>query len=618
MAGLGDWMKRTLMAAAAGGLVICLPESGKAAGPALRPYTTITPAKQAQTVVVNGHDLTIDQLVDIARYGARVEIAPEARQRAAEAFGLMLQAQEQGVPVYRLNRGAGSRRQTVTLKGRPGSAEYEATMRARHADPERDVGQSGAAGFGEDLPMEEVGRAMLAVTANAITYEAASPAFVQGVVDLLNAGVTPAVYWRGAIGEADFVPVGAVLTGNSFAYYKGEKLPAREALRRAGLKPIRFDGNDEALNTSSALTAGYAALLVHDTQRVLDWHDLIFAMELLGMNSSTTPMALPTRATRPFAWPAYVSARVLEMVRDSYIFDADPDRYIQDPESMRATPWRAGGAWAAWARLRDSTLVQMNSTDHNPTARPGFAPGDSWELATPYYMSLYIRPGRYSKTGGYIFSNSNWDPFPLANDVEALAPALANLGVMVVNRIHRFESPFFTGLVAAEVLKNSDAKGSPLPQLFGTPGGGGGGGVVDALWQEMKPLINPVAPDGVVADQGVGDIDAVPMLKLVRAYQALDVMRDMLGQDLLNATYWLDIRRTARPGVRLGRPAEALLATFRQTVPLRRPQGDQPALTSGTLAADFLKTNAASRFFSGGTAMPESIASPRAEHPARP
>ena len=601
---------RRLIAAA---LLGCLGSAVQAA-----PYLTITPTLRDKTVVLTGHDLTTEQVVEVARYGARVSISPEASARAAQSFALILEAQAQGVPVYRFNRGAGSRRQVTTLTGVPGSPEFKAALDARHIDPEKYVGQSGAAGFGDEMTEEEVGRAMLVVTANNVSYEAVSPAYLNGVAALLNAGVTPAVYWRGAIGEADFIPVGAVLTGQAYAYYKGERLPAREALRRAGLKPIRFDGNDEALNTASTLTAGYAALFVHDLREVLEWQDMIYAMDLLGMNSSTSPMALPIRATRPFAWPGFVSARVMEMVKGSYLFDADPGRIIQDPESMRATPWRAGSAWQAWARLRESTRVQMNGSDHNPTARPGFKPSDSWELSTPYFMTLYAHPGKYSAEGGYVFSNSNWDPYPLANDVEAVAPALANIAVAVVNRIHRFEDPFFTGIDAAATIKAGDPRmGSPVSALFGTPGGGGGGGVVDALWQEMKPLINPVAPDGVSADRGVGDLDAVPMLKLVRGYQALNVMRDILSQDLLNATYWMDVRRAANPQVRFSPSTEAVLAAFRRTVPLRLPQGAVRTLTSGTLAAQFLKTNQAGTFFTGGPALPGGdVTIPRAERAA--
>jgi histidine ammonia-lyase len=108
------------------------------------------------------------------------------------------------------------------------------------------------------------------------------------------------------------------------------------------------------------------------------------------------------------------------------------------------------------------------------------------------------------------------------------------------------------------------------------------------------------------------------MLKLVRAYQALNVMRDIVGQDLLNATYWMDARRAHKADVRLSPAADAVLSEFRKTVPLRRPAGDQPMLTSGTLAADFLKSHTAGQFFPGGPAMPATMPRPRAERSAAP
>ena len=109
---------------------------------------------------------------------------------------------------------------------------------------------------------------------------------VQGIADLLNHGVTPAVRWHGAIGEADFVPTGAVLRGHGFAYFKGVRMPAAEALSKAGLKPVQFQGADGNLVTTSALTAGFAALLVDDLRHLIEWHDLIWAMDLDAMNGS--------------------------------------------------------------------------------------------------------------------------------------------------------------------------------------------------------------------------------------------------------------------------------------------------------------------------------------------
>jgi len=519
-------------------------------------YRPITATMANKTITLTGHDLTIEQVVDIARHGAKVIISEEAMQRGADSFGLMLEAQHEGIPVYRFNRQAGSGREIATMTGDPDTAENVAKLAARHEARSATIGQGPFAGFGEDVPDEDIGRAMLTVNANIVTYEAASPAYIKGIVDLLNYGVTPAVHWRGAIGESDFVPVAATLTGRGFAYLKGLRMPAAEALAKAGLKPIHLEGNDEALGTTSALTAGFAALLVNDAR---------------------------------------------ELLRGSYVFDGEY-RILQDAESLRATVWRDGGVWAAWARLRDSTLIQMNSTDHNPTFRPDFLPQDSWELATPQLMKFFVKGGKFSHgKHGYILSNSDWDPYPLVDDVEAFPVALVNLIVAVVQRMHRFEDPFFTVTDASQILKTH-----PGPEgASGTGAGGGGGAVTDALWQELKPLANPIPPDGVAADKGVGDLDAVPMLKLMRMRQALDVSRDMLGQNLLTAAFWMDIRKLENPDRAFGPGPTTVWTNFRKVIPFRDAVTQPAFVPRDDLAVNFLLTNSPASLFPGNAiAMP--------------
>jgi histidine ammonia-lyase len=557
-------------------------------------YRPITATMGNTTITLTGHDLTIEQVVDIARHGAKVAISDEAMQRGADSFGLMLEAQHEGIPVYRFNRLAGSGREIATMIGDPDSAENTAKLSARHDARSGTIGQGPFAGFGEDVPDEEIGRAMLAVNANIVTYEAASPAYIKGIVDLLNFGVTPAVHWRGTIGESDFVPVAATMTGRGFAYFNGVRMPAAEALAKAGLKPIRLEGNDEALGTTSALTAGFAALLVNDARELIEWHDLIWAMDIDGMNGNVGPLSMPVQTTRPFPWANFAALRELDLLRGSYVFD-DESRILQDAESLRATVWRDGGVWSAWSRLRDSTLIQMNSTDHNPTVRPDISPQDSWELATPQLMKFFVKGGRFSHgKHGYILSNSDWDPYPLVDDVEAFPVALVNLMVAVVQRMHRFEDRFFTVTDAAQILKMH-----PGPEgASGTSGGGGGGAIADALWQELKPLANPIPPDGVTADKGVGDLDAVPMLKLMRMRQALDVTRDILGEDLLNAAFWMDIRKLENPDRTFGPGPTAVWMNFRKLVPFREAPTPASFVTRDDIAVHFLATSSPASFYS--------------------
>ena len=72
-----------------------------------------------RTITLTGQDMTIEEVILIARHGARVELSDEARQRAKDAWGLLMQGAAEGVPIYWFNRGAGSAREIWMFKGSP-------------------------------------------------------------------------------------------------------------------------------------------------------------------------------------------------------------------------------------------------------------------------------------------------------------------------------------------------------------------------------------------------------------------------------------------------------------------------------------------------------------------
>src|SRR5262249_34995472 len=142
-----------------------------------------------------------------------------------------------------------------------------------------------------------------------------------------------------------------------------------------------------------AYASGPTALMLHDARAVLEWADLAYAIDLNGMNSSITPLSRPVQLNRPFKWLNWDAARVLDALKGSYLFENDPKRIIQDPESLRASSIRQGSAWQAWAVLRQDELLQINSSDHNPAVRVGMSPQDSWELNTPQLLKYYVKGG---------------------------------------------------------------------------------------------------------------------------------------------------------------------------------------------------------------------------------
>ena len=547
-------------------------------------YTPCDETLSGQTITLTGRDLTIEQIVDVARHGAKVQLSPEARQREADNYGLLLEATAEGVSVYWFNRGTGDNRETVLFAGDATSAQNKPNVEKIQLESFR---RGAHAGYGPEVMDEDIVRAMMVVRANEITYNAPSAQVSQMLLDLLNKRVTPVVQSRGTVGEGDLAQlsnVAATMVGAGEAYYRGTLMPAAEALKKAGLSPIRpFAADENALTSSDAYATGQAALVVFDARQALEWADLVYAISLNGMNSSITPLSWVVQNDRPERWLNWDALRVLDMIKGSYLFDADPKRIIQDPESLRASSIRDASAWEEWAALRAAVLFQANSSDHNPAVHVGVGPQDSWELATPQMMQYYVKGGPLSHgQHGYIVSNANWDPYPMANKLENFVIAMANMDVAVMLRIERFRNTFFTVVTVQDVLPNWVRHDS--------------GYLPSDLQQEVQSLINPVAPFGSALETTVEDLQAQTRIKVQRARQVVSLTYDLLGVNLVEASLWLDVRKTQDPHRSFGEAPSAVWTEFRKRLPLEDESQSKPMV-----AAEFLRTHPAATFFTGAS-----------------
>src|SRR5918996_3711807 len=359
-------------------------------------YNPITPTQSNRTITLTGKDLTIEEVVAVARHGAKVTLSDAANQRSLDAYNLLLDGAAQGIPIYGFNRGTGAGRETVIFEGDPLSPENEQVLRQRQMNRFSSFPRSGV---GPEVMDEEIVRAMMVVRANTMVYEAASPEETEMLPAILNNRIAPVVQSRGSPGEGDLPQmgnVGGAMVGAGQAYYQGQKMSARQALAQAGIQPlVPFAADDAALTSTNAYTTGQAALLAHEAREMLNWSDLTFAMNMLGLNSSITPLAEPAQAIHPFPFDNWLSKRLLRLVRGSYLFDYETPRsdageeapeeeglgrIIQDPLSYRDYNHRNGALWQAYNQLKRDVLIQINSSDHNPAVVPGSRPGDSWVL----------------------------------------------------------------------------------------------------------------------------------------------------------------------------------------------------------------------------------------------
>jgi histidine ammonia-lyase len=334
-------------------------------------------------------------------------------------------------------------------------------------------------------------------------------------------------------------------------------------------------------------------------------------MDLLGMNSSVTPLSTIVQAKHPVPWIRWEAAKVRDILKDSYLFQDDPKRVLQDPEGLRAGYIRQGAAWQAWSQLRDMVLLQMNSGEQNPAVILDASPDDSWELATPWLMKYYVKGGPASNgRHGYVVSNANWDPYPMTNEIESFNLAFANMAVAVAQRIERFTNrsptPFFTGIKPEDVMTKEQFEQTPyIAEDFFT--------YLD-LWKEIQTLTQSIPPDSNGSDVGVADIEANSRLKGARGRQAVDLYMQLLGHDLLIATYWMDVRKIQDNTRAFGLPATAAWQDFRKALPFFEDLNDRPDVPYGVTAYGFLKAHPAATYVKAPP-MPAGMTIPVADSP---
>jgi histidine ammonia-lyase len=158
------------------------------------------------------------------------------------------------------------------------------------------------------------------------------------------------------------------------------------------------------------------------------------------------------------------------------------------------------------------------------------------------------------------------------------------MDVAVMLRIDRFSNPFFTVVKLSEVLPDG-------PQWTG-------GYYPVALQQEIQSLTNPVAPSGAAIVSTVEDLQAQTLIKVLHARRAVDTTLDLLAQDLLTASVWMDARRAQNPQRNFGPAPTALWGAFRKVVPLTNGAAI-PAESDDARAAAFLRTSDPAAFYSG-------------------
>ena len=464
---------------------------------------------------LDGSNLTIEDVVQVARGGAEVELSPEAEQRIRDCRAMIERKLEAHELMYGVNTGIGEFSETVLSDDEV--KQFQKYLIYNHA-----------AGIGDPAPIEYVRAAMLArLNVHAHGRSGLRVEIPKLIIEMLNRAVTPYVCQKGSVGACgDLAPMSQIalsVIGEGQAWYEGELLPSADALRKAGLEPVVLHARDglATINGSNFMN-GMSALHLYDVNRWLMQAEIAAAMTLEALNANMKPYDTRLHEVRGFPGAVRSAKAITKCVAGSDVLRGKTR--VQDAYSMRSTPQVIGAAHDAVAYARSQVEIELNGVGDNPV----FFPEED-----------------------LVLTGANFQGTPVSLPMEMVGTSVTMISVLSERRLNRVLNPALSvGLPPFLAEKPGLYSGFMLSQY-----------TAGTLIVEQRILSAPAAIASIPAAADQEDFVSMGMNTAIKNGQILGNAFGVLGIELMAAAQALDIR-----GHKMGKGVAAAHAVIRKHV----------------------------------------------------
>jgi histidine ammonia-lyase len=456
-----------------------------------------------RTLAVTGDRLTIEDVVDVARLQARVELGPGVAARMERSRQIVAHAVDHQDVVYGVTTGFGALADT--------SVSGDDLVGMQHA-----LLRSHAAGVGEPLD-DDVVRAMLLLRARTLAagYSGVRVDLPQRLLDLLALGLLPVVPAKGSVGASgDLAQLAALalpLIGEGRLRRAGEGdrtgRPAAELLAEHGLRPLSLAPKEglSLLNGTEPMQA-LLAFAVHDAEVLTRVADVACAMSVEGLLGTDRPYDERVHVIRPHPGQQVSAANLRRLLAGSALLASHRDsrHAVQDSYALRCAPQVHGSVRDVLAYCRGVIERELGSVVDNP---------------------VVVADGEVMTTG-------NFHGQPLAFAADMLAIATAEIASISERRSYRMLDP---------------ATSRGLPPFLAPDAGTNSGFMLAqytaaALVSENKVLCHPASVDTIPTSGNQEDHVSMGWHAGRKAGAVLLNARAALAVELLCAAQALDLR----------------------------------------------------------------------------
>jgi histidine ammonia-lyase len=208
------------------------------------------------------------------------------------------------------------------------------------------------------------------------------------LLQMLNAGVIPCIPSKGSLGASgDLGPlacIALVATGKWRAKYKDEILAGGEALKRAGLEPMKLSFKEglSLINGTSAMV-GLASLLIEQAIILVKTYDIISCLTFEGLKVKKKPFNPIVHRQKPHPGQLRTAENIWALLNDSQMIvdEKDVEKQLQsflsstptstetpieDAYSIRCTPHIIGPIRDSIKWIKSVITDELNSSNDNP------------------------------------------------------------------------------------------------------------------------------------------------------------------------------------------------------------------------------------------------------------
>ncbi len=491
-----------------------------------------------QALHINGNDLTLEQVREVAVGGRPVLLAPDAREGVDRARAVVDSLVASNQLSYAITTGVG-KLSDVRIAGDQ-IRELQVNLVRSHA-----------VGVGEPLSTGET-RAMMLLRANSLSKgnSGTRAVVIDTLCEMLNRKVTPFVPSQGSVGASgDLAPLAhlaLVLIGEGECLNeKGSRIPGAEVLRAAGIKPVVLEAKEAVSlinGTQAMLAVGTLALLAAET--LVDSADVIGSLTLDALRGTDVAFDERIHRARPHAGQLKSAANLRRMLEGSQLRESHREcGRVQDAYSLRCIPQVHGAVRDTLANCRAVFETEANSSVDNPLVfmKPGS--GGTGVPALPADRSS-------ADVEAVVLSGGNFHGEPIAFALDFMAIALSALAGISERRLERLVNPALN-----EGLPPFLAPGAGLNSGFMMPQV-----TAAALVSENKVLAHPASVDSITTSGNKEDYVSMGMTAALKLRRVVENARNVLAIEAMAAAQALDLVAPLKTGRRGQRAYEAIRA----------------------------------------------------------